>query len=38
MLKPVFSTIEQGLVVRVIGHLSAADITTLRKVVGAVVG
>ena len=38
VLKPVFTTIEQGLVVRVIGHLSAADITTLRKIVGAVVG
>ncbi len=38
VLKPVFTTIEQGLVVRVIGHLSAADITTLRKIMGAVVG
>ena len=38
LLKPVFTTIEQGLVVRVIGHLSAADITTLREVVGDVIG
>ena len=31
VLKPVFTTIEQGLVVRVMGHLSAADIKTLRE-------
>ena len=38
VLKPVFTTIEQGLVVRVIGHLSAAVIKTLREVVGDVIG
>ena len=38
VLKPVFTTIEQGLAVRVMGHLSAADIKTLREVVGDVIG
>lgn len=38
MLKPVFTTIEQGLVLRVMGHLSVADIKTLREVVGDVIG
>ena len=38
MLKPVFTTIEQGLVLRVMGHLSGADIKTLREVVGDVIG
>jgi mRNA interferase MazF len=38
VLKPVFTTIEQGLVIRVMGHLSAADIKTLREVLGEVVG
>lgn len=38
VLKPVFTTIEQGLVIRVIGHLSTADIKTLREVVGDVIG
>lgn len=38
VLKPVFTTIEQGLVLRVMGHLSAADIKTLREVVGDVIG
>ena len=38
VLKPVLTTIEQGLVLRVIGHLSAADINTLREVVGNVIG
>ena len=32
--KPVFTPIEEGLVLRVMGHLSAADIKTLREVVG----
>jgi len=27
--RPVFTTIEQGLVIRVMGHLSVADIKTL---------
>ena len=38
VLKPVFTTIEQGLVLRVMGQLSAADIKTLREVVGTVMG
>ncbi len=38
VLKPVFTTIEQGLVLRVMGHLSAADIKTLREVVSDVIG
>jgi mRNA interferase MazF len=38
VLKPVFTTIEQHLVIRVMGHLSAADIKTLREVVGDVIG
>ena len=38
VLKPVFATIEQGLVVRVIGKLSASDSNTLREVVGDVIG
>jgi mRNA interferase MazF len=38
VLKPVFTTIEQGLVLRVMGHLSAADIKTLRGIVADVIG
>ncbi len=38
VLKPIFATIEQGLVLRVMGHLSAADSKTLREVVGDVIG
>ena len=38
VLKPVFTTIEQGLVLRVMGHLSTADSKTLREVVGDVIG
>ena len=38
VLKPVFTTIEQGLVLRVMGHVSAADIKTLRDVLGLVIG
>ena len=34
VLKPVFTTIEQGLVIRTMGTLSAADAKTLREVVG----
>jgi mRNA interferase MazF len=33
VLKPVFTTIAQELVLRVMGHLSAADIKTLRELV-----
>ena len=38
VLKPVFTTIEQGLVLRVMGHVSGADIKTLRDVLGLVIG
>lgn len=38
VLKPVFTTVEQGLVLRVMGHLSAADIKTLREMLGNVIG
>jgi mRNA interferase MazF len=38
VLKPVFTTIEQGLVLRVMGHLSAADLKTLRGVLADGIG
>ena len=38
VLKPVFTTIEQGLVVRTMGTLSATDLRTLREVIGQVIG
>jgi mRNA interferase MazF len=38
VLKPVFTTIEQGLVIRTMGKLSADDIKTLREVVADVIG
>lgn len=38
VLKPVFATIEQALVVRTLGSLSAADTTSLRTVLGDVIG
>ena len=38
VLKPVFTTIEQGLVLRVMGQLSAADIKTTRELVAVVIG
>ena len=38
LLKPVFTTIEQGLVVRTMGTLSATDLRTLREVIGQVIG
>ena len=38
VLKPVFTTIEQGLVIRTMGTLSAADIKTLRELVADVIG
>ena len=37
VLKPVFTTIEQGLAVRVMGRLSSADIQALRALVGEVI-
>ena len=38
VLKPVLTTIEPALVLRVMGHLSAADIKTLGEVVADVIG
>ena len=38
VLKPVFTTIEQSLVVRTLGMLSADDVRTLRELVAQVVG
>lgn len=38
ILKPVITTIEQALVIRTMGVLSAADAKTLREVVGDVIG
>ena len=38
VLKPVFTTIEQGLVVRTMGQLNPADATTLREVIANVIG
>ena len=37
-LKPVFTTIEQGLVLRTLGTLAAADIKTLRELIADVIG
>jgi mRNA interferase MazF len=36
--KPIFTTIEQRRVLRVMGHLSASDIKTLRVLLGEVIG
>jgi mRNA interferase MazF len=38
VLKPVFTTIEQTLVIRTLGCFSAVDIKTLRDVVADVIG
>lgn len=38
VLKPVFTTLEQGLVLRTMGHLSGADVETLRRIVADVFG
>ncbi len=38
VLKPVFSTVEQGLVVRAMGQLSVVDLKALREVVADVIG
>jgi mRNA interferase MazF len=38
VLKPVLTTIEQGLVVRALGALSVADLRTLRETIGQVIG
>jgi mRNA interferase MazF len=38
VLKPIFTTIEQRLVIRTLGARSAADTATLRAVLGQVIG
>ena len=38
VLKPVFTTIDQGLVVRIMGTLTVTDIKTLREIVAEVIG
>ncbi len=38
VLKPVFTTIEQRLVIRTLGTLSPTDTATLRTVLGQVIG
>jgi mRNA interferase MazF len=38
VLKPVVTTIEQGLVVRTLGALSAADLRSLRETIAQVIG
>jgi mRNA interferase MazF len=38
VLKPVFATLEQGLVLRTLGNLSAADTAALRTLLGEVIG
>lgn len=38
VLKPVFTTIDQRLVVRPLGALSAADMRTLREIISHVIG
>jgi mRNA interferase MazF len=38
VLKPVFTTIEQGLIVRSMGTLSAADLRSLRETIAQVIG
>lgn len=38
VLKPVFTTIEQSLVLRTLGTLSAADLRTLRESIAQAIG
>ena len=38
VIKPVFATIEQGLVQRTLGTLSAADLRALREAVAQIIG
>jgi mRNA interferase MazF len=38
VLKPVFTTIEQHLVIRTMGRLNATDAKALREVIGDVIG
>lgn len=38
VLKPVLTTIEQGMVIRAMGQLSVSDLTALRQVIAQVIG
>jgi mRNA interferase MazF len=38
VLKPVFTTIEQGLVIRTMGKFTAADLLTLREAITQAIG
>lgn len=38
LLKPVFTTIEQTLVVRTMGTFSVADLRTLREIISLIIG
>ena len=38
MFKPVFATIEQSLVARTMGALSAPDLSALREAIGQIIG
>jgi mRNA interferase MazF len=38
VLKPVFTTLDQGLVLRAMGTLSTADLSTLRQIISQVIG
>ena len=38
VLKPVFTTIEQGLILRTMGSIAAADLHTLKAVIAQVIG
>ncbi|MFA7278461.1 MAG: type II toxin-antitoxin system PemK/MazF family toxin [Sterolibacterium sp.] len=38
VFKPVFTTIEQGLVLRTLGTLSVADLRTLRELIAQAIG
>jgi mRNA interferase MazF len=37
-IKPIITTVEQSLVLRVMGHLSAPDLAALREVLSEVIG
>jgi mRNA interferase MazF len=38
VLKPVLTTIEQGMVIRAMGQLSVSDLTALRQVIAQGIG
>ena len=38
VLKPVFTTLEQGMVIRIMGKLAAADNESLRETLGVAIG